>query len=393
MKTLHYLLLGLAILTFSKTNGQDFKGIWISTQKRELRPVNEREVLQDNEFVSIKLDSTEIDTYYYEAYMLLDFIDDENVIVKGLFDRQEKCKYAVENNNLEIKVKRYELKGQISENSIVLVDKNIKSVSKETFFERLNDSKIKDKTGLDSISFINSNWVVDTDTLSHNYGLNFHFLDSAIAIINQDYGDVGYTNWGEWKIDCYKNHLFLGVTDRNILEPKFYHFFDRAGNTLIGNTYEFYPFPTEPPQLKAIKLIKQELLDSTQLKTLEADLIGKWIATNNPLSIDTSFQDFYKVDTILNQKFEIVFNDDKTFRLEKSGTIVKRTDKIHKLDTLTGDWEISKTGKYIVIKPVNSWIRYLTIKKLESDYLEIFCEFEALYDEHMMSNKTIKMKK
>lgn len=393
MKTLHCILLGLAILTFSKTNGQDLKGIWISTHDKELRTVNEREDLQDNEFVTIKLDSTEIDTFYYEAYMLLDFIDDKNVIVKGLGGRQEKCKYKLKNDNLKIKVKKYNLKGQISENSIVIVDKVSKVETRETFFERLNDSKIKDKIGLDSISFINSNWVVDTDTSSHNFGFNFHFLDSAIAIINQDYGDFGYTNWGEWKIDWYKNHLFLGVTDRNRLETKVYHFFDRTGNTLIGNTYEHYHFATEPPPLKDIRLIKQELLDSTQLKTLEADLIGKWLATNNPLSIDTSFQDLHKVDTILNQKFEIDFKNDNTFRLEKSGTIVKRTDKRYKQDTLTGYWEISQTGKYLVLKPVNSWFRYLTINKLESDYLEIFCEFEALYDEHMISNETIKMKK
>ena len=393
MKALHYILLGLAILTFSKTNGQDFKGIWISTHDRELRTVNEREDLQDNEFVTIKLDSTEIDTFYYEAYMLLDFIDDKNVIVKGLGGRQEKCKYTAKNDNLTIKVKRYKLKGHISENSIVITDKVSKSETRETFFEKLNGSKITDKTGLDSISFVNSNWLVDADTSSHNYGFNYHFLDSAVAIINQDYGDFGYTNWGEWKIDWYKHHLFVGVTDRNRLETKVYHFYDRIGNTLIGNTYEHYHFATEPPPLKDIKLIKQELLDSTQLKALEEDLIGKWMATNNPLSIDPSFYDLCKIDTILNQKFEIDFKNNKTFRLEKSGTIVKQTDKISKQDTLTGDWEISKTGKYIVLKPENSWFRYLTINKLKSDYLEIFYEFEALYDEHLISNETIKMRK
>ena len=86
-------------------------------------------------------------------------------------------------------------------------------------------------------------------------------MDSAEVIINQDYGDFGYTNWGEWKIDWYNNHLFLGVTDRNRLETKVYHFYDKNGNTLIGNTYEHYLFATEPPPLKDIKLIKQELLD------------------------------------------------------------------------------------------------------------------------------------
>lgn len=393
MKTLQYILLGLAILTFSKSNGQDFKGIWISTHDRELRTVNERYDLQDDEFVTIKLDTAEIDTFYYKAHMLIDFIDDKNVIVKGIGGRQEKCKYTAKNNCLTIKTKEYILKGQISKNSVIISNKRNNSETRETFFEKLNESKITDKIGLDSISFINSNWAVDTDTSSHNYGFNYHFLDSAIAIINQDFGDFGYTNWGEWKIDWYKNHLFVVVTDRDRLETMVFHFYDRTGNTLIGNTHEHYTFATEPPPLKDIKLIKHELLDSVQLKTLEADLTGKWMATNNPLSLDTTFQYKHKVDTILNQIFEIDFNNDKTFRLEKSGTIVKQTDKIYKQDTLTGDWEISKTGGYIVLKPENSWFRYLTINKLKSDYLEVFCEFESLYDEHMTSNETIKMRK
>lgn len=387
MKKILYILL-ITISIVGETNAQNYKGIWVSAYEKEIKTVNERQDIQDDEFVTVKLDTTEIDTFYYEAYMLLDFIDDRNVIVKALGGRQGLFKYSVKNNNLKIKIKRHRIKGRILENSIVVVDKVSKTESREVFFEQLSDSKIKDKAGLDSVSFINTNWIVETDTSSCNY----HFLDSAVVIINQDFGDFGYTNWGEWRFDWYKDHLFV-VTDRDILETKVYHFFDKNESTLIGNTYEHYPFRNAPPQLKNIRLIKQELLDSTQLETLEADLIGKWLATNNPLSIDTSFQDLHKVDTILNQKFEIDFNNDKTFRLEKSGTIVKRTDKIYKQDTLTGDWEISQTGKYIVLKPVNSWFRYLTINKLESDYLEIFCEFEALYDEHMISNETIKMKK
>lgn len=388
MKKILYILL-ITISIVGETNAQNYKGIWVSAYEKDIKTVNERPDIQDGETVTVKLDTTEIDTFYYEAYMLLDFIDDRNVIVKALGGRQGIFKYSVKNNNLKIKIKRHRIKGRILENSIVVVDKVSKTESREVFFEQLSDSKIKDKAGLDSVSFINTNWIVETATSSCNY----HFLDSAVVIINQDFGDFGYTNWGEWRFDWYKDHLFVGVTDRDILETKVYHFFDKNESTLIGNTYEHYPFRNEPAQLINIRLIKQELLDSTQLETLEADLIGKWLATNNPLSIDTSFQDLHKVDTILNQKFEIDFHNDKTFRLEKSGTIVKRTDKIYKQDTLTGDWEISQTGKYIVLKPVNSWFRYLTINKLESDYLEIFCEFEALYDEHMISNETIKMKK
>ncbi len=44
-----------------------------------------------------------------------------------------------------------------------------------------------------------------------------------------------------------------------------------------------------------------------------------------------------------------ILQDNKTFRLEKSGTIVKGTDRIDKQSTLTGNWEISRTGKYIIL--------------------------------------------
>lgn len=393
IKTLHYTLLSLVVLIFSNTIAQDIKGTWISTHNMELRSVQERETIEDNEFATTELASNEVDTFYNDVYILLDFIDDKKVIVKALGAGQEMVNYTVRNNKLKIKVKKYKIHGWISKNSVVIMEKVSKSKNNETYFVRLNDSKINDKTGIDSISFINTNWVVNTDTSSHNYGYNFHFLDSATAIINQDFGDYGYTNWGKWKIDWYKKHLFIGVSDMNLLETKVYHFFDKKGNTLIGNTYEHYTFAKEPPPLKNIELIRKEFPESKQLKSLKEKLFGRWIAINNPLSIDSAFQYLGNVESVLNQKFEINFDEDKTFQLEKSGTIVTPTNKSPQLISITGNWEMGRTGKYIILKPNNKWTKYLTINTLEEDYLEIFCEMEAIYDKNTISNKTVKMVK
>lgn len=393
MKTIHYFLLGLAISAFSQINGQDFKGIWISTHEINLKTINERHQLQGNEFVKTKLDSTEIDTSYSEVYMLLDFIDEKNVIVKGIGGKQKKYKYTIENGNLFFKVKGHKLKGSVSENNIFITEELSNSETGMTIFEKLNDSKITDKTGLENKSFVNSNWTVDTTTSFNHYGFDYHFMDKNIAMVNYDYGNIGYTSNGVWQIDWYKNHLFVRFRDMDELETKVYHLYDKTGDTLIGNMYEHNHFRIQPPQLKDITLIKQELLDETQFKTLETNLIGKWTATNNPLFNATSSNDLHNVDTIVNQNFEIVFNSDKTFRLEKSGTIVTQNDKIHKQDTLTGKWEISKTGKYIILNQCKKRPKYMTVNNIKSDYLEIFYKLETLYNKHTVSFETIKMRK
>ncbi len=397
-------ILFFLILTFCKPNGQDLKGIWISTHSMELWTVNETSEIRDDEFVTIKLNSPKIDTSYHGAYVLLDFINDKNVVVKIFSVKQENCNYSIKNNHLEIKGTGLKLKGRISDNRIVLSEKTRTTTTRQTFFERIVDSKITDKAGLDSISFINTNWVVETDTTSHNYGYNFYFADSSIVMISKFSGGFGYTDWGTWKIHWYKNHCFLGIMDEYWFESMAYHIIDKAGDTLIGNTYEFNYSTDGPPSLKEIVLRKKELPDTSDLTILEQKLFGKWIAVNNPLSLRDPFGKYYDdVDTLLEQKYEIDFKNDKTFRLEKSAIIVKQGEKTYKHDSLSGKWEISKTGKYIILNPENNgdeeedmekiWTRYLTINKLENDYLEMFCDVESIYEENWSSNETIKLKK
>lgn len=391
MKMTRYILIGILVLSFIYSRAQDLKGIWISSHERELTKVKERFDYRNS--VSIKLDSEEIDTFYRQTFLILDFINDNNLIIKGIGGHQEVCKYIRKNKKIKINTSEGKLKGIISKENIIIVDKIDKKRTNEIFFERITPSKLAQISDLDSLFLQNTNWISFADSNSQSFGFNYHFLDSNIVIISKFNSDYGYTNWGSYSTDIYKNHFFIGIIDRNLLDIYVYHFYDRYENNFIGNIYEYHPFSKSSPTLVNIELARNKLLNEQQLTELENKLSGKWCAFDYPLDIDTTFLSFLEIDTIENQKFEITFKNDKTFLLERSGEILKQSEKTFKENILTGGWEVSGTGKYIILKPNESWIKYYTINRIEDDYLEIFCEIESLYENVFISTETIKLKK
>jgi hypothetical protein len=376
---------------------QNYRGIWISSHVRVTTIVKERSLfaLHEDDIKTIKLDSVEIDTFYYDAFVILDFINEEDIAVKTILGSkemgfQQMGTFSIKKGKLKIKIDKENLKGSASENQIVLINKLKNSTTRETFFKRINPSELKITEILNSTSLFNTNWIVETDTTSLSYGYNFHLLDSNIVIITQEFGEYGYTNWGKFAVDSYKNHLFLIFVNEQHMNYNVYHIYDRDKDTLIGNTFEHYIFATEPPPLNIIKLSKNKLLDKAQLSLIESKLIGRWIAINNPIPLN----EFSGFDTIINQKFVIEFMVDNTFELIKAGTLVNRMVETQKEIVLSGVWEVSETGKYIVLKPIDSWIKYLTLLNLTEDYLEIYYEIES-FDGGLISinNGIIKMKK
>ena len=85
----------------------------------------------------------------------------------------------------------------------------IENSTKEIFFERINESHLTDSQKLKDSFLENTNWSINADTNSYNYGTELQLLNNnelRIIQINEDYG---FNNWGNWKTDLYKNHLFL----------------------------------------------------------------------------------------------------------------------------------------------------------------------------------------
>ena len=390
MKITPLIVLLLLCLAKEKTIAQGLEGIWISSHEIQILKVHERIDSQDPEFAMVKLDHEEIDTNYIEMYLIIDFISNKEIIMMGIGGRQLKLNYTYskKNGKINIKSKQGNLKGRVEKGKLILTDKISRSETNELFFQRITPSELTTVNMLDSSSFYNTNWLVEADSSSFNFGFNFHFVDSNIVIISQDFGTYGYTNWGEFQITSYKNHLFLGFLDRMSLEHKVYHLYDRSENTLIGNTFEHYHFAIDPPPLKHIKLSKKVLLNSDQISLIESQLFGKWKAVNDPIPFDKTFG----ADTLLNQHFEIEFRTDKNFTMLKSGTITKDSVETQKEVSYSGNWKLSETGKYIELRPIDSWTRYLTISKITMHYLEIYYEIEAL-DMNLVSSEMIIMRK
>lgn len=382
-----YILLGFLILIIQQSFAQINDDIWISSYVKETRKNKEVVDLSGEEIKMVKLDSIQTSYYYNESYLLLDFLDDNYVIIKGIGEKLLKCKYTIKRGKLKITFDKGKIKGYVSENLIVFKEKISKTSTKEIFFERLNESNLTNAQKIKDSFLENTNWTINADANSYNYGTELQLLkDNELRIIqiNEDYG---YNNWGNWKTDLYKNHLFLIYNDVVRPEKRVYHFYGINNDTLIGNTFEHSNF-TKKPKLNNIKLSNTHFLNNTQLKRLESKLIGKWHAINNPIPFDPMFGP----DTLTNQKFEIIFEENKKFTLLKSGTLSKDSVNSDKKLKLNGSWKLDKSGKFIELIDEEKSTRLITISKLTENDLEIFYRIRAL-DENLFSNRIIKMKK
>lgn len=382
-----YILLGFLILIIQQSFAQINDDIWISSYVKETRKNKEVVDLSGEEIKMVKLDSIQTSYYYNESYLLLDFLDDNYVIIKGIGEKLLKCKYTIKRGKLKITFDKGKIKGYVSENLIVFKEKISKTSTKEIFFERLNESNLTNAQKIKDSFLENTNWTINADANSYNYGTELQLLkDNELRIIqiNEDYG---YNNWGNWKTDLYKKHLFLIYNDVVRPEKRVYHFYGINNDTLIGNTFEHSNF-TKKPKLNNIKLSNTHFLNNTQLKRLESKLIGKWHAINNPIPFDPMFGP----DTLTNQKFEIIFEENKKFTLLKSGTLSKDSVNSDKKLKLNGSWKLDKSGKFIELIDEEKSTRLITISKLTENDLEIFYRIRAL-DENLFSNRIIKMKK
>lgn len=387
IRPIQSLLLGFLILTIQQSFAQINDDIWISSYVKETQKNKEVIDLSGEEVKMVKLDSIQTSFSYHELYLLLDFLDDNYVIIKGIGGKQLKRKYTIKRGKLKIRFDKGKIKGYVSENRIVFKEKTSKTSTKEIFFETLNESYLTDSHKLKDSFLENSNWTINANTNSNNYGTELQLLDNnelRIIQINEDYG---YNNWGNWETDLYKNHLFLICNNLVRPEKRVYHFYRTNNDTLIGNTFEHSNF-NKKPKLNNIKLSNNHFLNNTQLTLLESKLIGNWHAINNPIPFDPILGS----DTLTNQKFEIIFDEDKKFSLLRSGTLTKDSVNSNKELKLNGNWKLDKSGKFIELIDEEKSTRLITISKLNENDLEMFYRIRAL-DGNLSSNRIIKMKK
>lgn len=380
MKKKFFTLMIIFLVLTSKLIGQNLQGIWLSSFTLETT----------KKHIPYKPDSI-----FIKANLLLDFIDDENVIFKPLGHEKETGKFSVSNNKIKIKIGNDSLKGEFLKNELILTLIDTVEYISKIYFKKITPSELTPSQLPNSSSFFNSSWIIKPEVNFEYYGAKFNFLNKDsldsfnrnIVLITKNEGLYGFTEKGSYKIDFYKNHFFIGIFNTSINEETVYHFYKFEKNEFFADTYQnFYSYSKSLPKLNKIKFIKTDYLTTEQINLLRSKLIGKWKAINNPIPFKTIGSKFKKLE---NQSFNFVFKENNEFELIKKGMLVNGDLTVPKTVIVNGKWKISKTGNYILLKPNDSWVKYITIKELSNDNLKIFYDVETLEENTHYSNRML----
>jgi len=371
MNTLHKILLSILIIISSQLHSQDLDGIWISSHEREIKSSNSTMILENDEYKEVLSDSIRYDTFFSEALLLLDFLSDKKVTLKGIYGGHEDCKYSQKGNIIKISTSFGKLKGIAQDNQLIFSQKVNNTLLSETYFKKLTQmDSVTSNTAIGSRFLANSMWSIKTDSSSYSFGIDLHFIDSNYVIISKAYGDYGFTHIGEYKVVSYKEHYFLGFNDMEELETRLYHITNFEDTIIYAESYEHYHFTKKEPPLKNIELVKKKFLSSQYVTDIEDKLIGEWSATNNPIPVGC--------DTLINQKYILIFHPDKRFEINISGTIIGAENSFEGQKKINGTWKVSETGKYIDFKLDDGWSQYASLINLSSDNLSILFRVESL---------------
>ena len=389
MKTLRYILVIILIIKIDYSNAQNLKGIYISSHTRDIRYETEIANLDSNGMEMVKLDAPQVDTFYSEGLKILDFVSKSNIRIKHIDWIEELGKYKIRNGKIKIKSDNFKAKGIVNRNdTIILIDRYAKKSTMETFFIPISESDLISSELPDSQFFYNSNWIVQADTSSINYGFDLHFLDSSFVIISQKADNYGYTSWGELKLDSYKNHLFIGIINRGMLEHKVYHVTALNDSVILADNFEHWIFAESPPEKKRLRLIKVPFPNETQYNAVIEKITGNWLADGDVIPFDNMFG----YDTLINQSFEIDFSSNFDFTIKKTGILIKDSIEYAQSDTIQGKWELGETCTYVELHPINDASEFITIKKITNHSAEFYMDIKA-FEENFVQGDLIKLNK
>lgn len=355
----------------SELIGQNLDGIWFSAYSMEIYKSTHRS-----------------DTTFIISFLLLDFIDSQNVIIKTYNNDIEEYQYKKLNNQLNIKTDKQNIAGIITDNQIIFSDTIDSLTTKKIFMRRIQPSRLSSSQIPDSTYFNDSHWIVKSNSLNNR--INYDFLDNKKVTITNDFGDIGYSNVGRFGINTYKNHFFIGIFDELNWAENIYHFYDFNNSNFSGENFYFNDWhENKTPIYNKLKFTKQNPLNNEQLDSIKSTLIGKWIAVNNPIPQPLTS----KYDSLKNQRFEISFSEENTFNIKQSGILIKDQIEVSKELIFTGTWQLSKNGKYIKLISNNKWSdNYITIIELSENSIQIYFRIREL-EGNSIQQQRIELKK
>jgi len=209
-----------------------------------------------------------------------------------------------------------------------------------------------------------------SDTLDRIYQLDI--IDDRQLVITGMKQGVQFTTRGTWHSRWVDNTLLFSFFDNHFDQMQLYFFYKDSANTLIGGAYHNAAvIEREPQQLPTI-LTEVEMPDNAE--TIRNRVVGSWEAVNDPLFYDPAIEFGF----LSYQSFEITFESDGDFNLLKSGTVLKHGDSIPLEESSEGEWEVSPTGNYLILKPLDEIPFYFSIEKADSQELDVYYFMKTL---------------
>lgn len=353
---------------------QDFQGIWLSEYAEEIQKSTTTSILEDDSLFVKELGYIQVDTNYYNSYLLIDFISKDSLLFGGPGGKQTLGTYYISNDTLNIRLDTLELKAIYNERHLKILDPDSSWSNSTVFLSKLNEDNLILKEDIKNDSFLNHKWISNADSNSSYYGLEFYFYDSTKAIIKLNFGERAYTSFGEFNIAFFQDIPFLGVFDRGELEQ--YIFLLKRQDIINGEidvmVYESTKWIEEPPTINNFKLIKQSLPSKAEVDLIRQNLIGDWIDKRNPLPYDSILSEY---DSITNSYFKLRFDDDNTYSIDYGGNYQAGAKSESLSLNFKGTWKLGRTGDYIELT-TDRRLDYLTILKLEQSSISLTYDLE-----------------
>ena len=192
----------------------------------------------------------------------------------------------------------------------------------------------------------NTVWsVIKRDSLKKTY----HFLDSSRVYIKSSFNDFHTIDFGEWKYFKKFDSNFIRIINRSSMNGYIIKL-DTIDNNKFSGFTNFSRWG-EYPVKHNMTLEKIEFPDSKRIDSIEKNLLGNWISTND-------FRQSKNSDDILFDKnldfpeihLELKIN---TFKMIYTGIHKFFQKELRK--QWTGTWSLSKTGDFIELTTLKEY--------------------------------------
>lgn len=359
-----FVMILISVCCTQKLNSQDIQGTWMSKYMLNIQKTDEASEFTDNGLVSRKLDKIEIDSFYSEAKVLVQFLPQKRFVLKPLFREERTGTYYQKQDTVFAETDSVKWCFSVKNQELVLLDLDSSWQSTHIFFERLPTAELPGGLDIDDIIEADTYWRIAIDSSSRYFASALYFYSNDSIVIENRFSDFhGSTGIGRYYFDFFEGHAFLGYYDRQRLDFYNIHLMAKSGNEFSGQVSEVYapPFSYKQYQMVLKPMVKPNKID---LETTNKLLIGTWESTADIFPTDTILT---RYDFIADQYYELTFLENGEFSLTYGGTVVSGEDVNSEIKTYHGNWSLGVTGKFVKLEHDNGSIFFLSILSLNQN--------------------------